>query len=211
MSASQSQFSRLPKKTLYRIAEQLIDSDFPTDNPYDYNYNENFKTLENIGKFLNINVVDEDLEFFSKFLYINDGIITRIMEKSDILSYEDLVIPTAKTFSINYEIWGSCSYTDYKVTEVDSYDIDWVEDALQQQYSNGNFDLYEGRDRQQTEYDNYEESDHQFGKVYEATNNVKESLLDRLVIENTSDVVSSLDKQTLLKLKQIIESRLRTL
>jgi hypothetical protein len=38
-----------------------------------------------------------------------------------------------------------------------------------------------------------------------------ESVLDRLVIENTSDVVKSLDKQTLIKLKSIIESRLRSL
>jgi hypothetical protein len=41
--------------------------------------------------------------------------------------------------------------------------------------------------------------------------NVTESLLSRLVLENTSEVASSLDKQTLLKLKQIIESRLRLL
>jgi hypothetical protein len=54
-----------------------------------------------------------------------------------------------------------------------------------------------------------------FDDVYEVnddkTYKIKESLLDRLVLENTSEVVSSLDKQTLLKLKQIIESRLRSL
>jgi len=210
MAASQSQFSRLPKKTLYRIAEQLIDSNFSTDNPYD-DYDENLKTLETIGKYFNMDVVDEDVQFFAKFLYINDGIITRIMEKSDILSYEDLVIPTAKTYNMDYEIWGRCSYTDYKVAEIDSYDIDWVHDTAQQQYNDGNFELYNGKDRYPTQYDNFEDSDHEFGDVYESKVNVKESLLDRLVLENTSDVVSSLDKQTLLKLKQIIESRLRSL
>ena len=208
--AEQSQFSRLPKKILYRIAERLIDSDFSIDNPYD-DYDENFKTLETVGKYFNIDVVDEDVQFFTKFLYINDGIISKLMKKSDILSYEDLVIPTAKTYNMDYAIWGTCTYTDYKVVEIDCYDIDWVHDAAQQQYNDGNFDIYDGRDRLPTEYDNFEDSDHQFGRVYEKTNDVKESLLDRLVLENTSDVVSSLDKQTLLKLKQIIESRLRTL
>jgi hypothetical protein len=210
MAASQSQFSRLPKKTLYRIAEQLIDSNFSTDNPYD-DYDENLKTLETIGKYFNMGIVDEDVQFFAKFLYINDGIIAKIMEKSDILSYEDLVIPTAKTYNMDYDIWGTCSYTDYKVAEIDSYDIDWVHDTVQQQYDDGNFFLYDGKDRYPTQYDNFEDSDHQFGDVYESKVNVKESLLDRLVLENTSDVVSSLDKQTLLKLKQIIESRLRSL
>jgi len=210
MAASQSQFSRLPKKTLYRIAEQLIDSNFSTDNPYD-DYDENLKTLETIGKYFNMDIVDEDVQFFAKFLYINDGTITRIMEKSDILSYEDLVIPTAKTYNMDYDIWGTCSYTDYKVAEIDSYDIDWVHDTAQQQYNDGNFELYDGKDRYPTQYDNFEDSDHEFGDVYESKVNVKESLLDRLVLENTSDVVSSLDKQTLLKLKQIIESRLRSL
>ena len=210
MAASQSQFSRLPKKTLYRIAEQLIDSNFSTDNPYD-DYDENLKTLETIGKYFNMDVVDEDVQFFAKFLYINDRIIARIMEKSDILSYEDLVIPTAKTYNMDYDIWGTCSYTDYKVAEIDSYDIDWVHDTAQQQYNDSNFELYDGKDRYPTQYDNFEDSDHQFGDVYESKVNVKESLLDRLVLENTSDVVSSLDKQTLLKLKQIIESRLRSL
>jgi hypothetical protein len=51
-----------------------------------------------------------------------------------------------------------------------------------------------------------------FDRVYEVNyNKIKDSVLYRIVLENTSEVVSSLDKQTLLKLKQIIESRLRSL
>ena len=212
--AEQSQFSRLPKKTLYRIAEQLIDSDFSTDNPYN-DYDENLKTLETIGKYFNIDVVDEDVQFFAKFLYINDGIIARIMEKSDILSYEDLIIPVAKTYNLHYTVWGSCSYEEFLAQKFDAYDKDWVADSANQQRNDGNWDLYDGVIRREAEYDNFEESDHSFGDVYEVnedgTYKIRESLLDRLVLENTSEVVSSLDKQTLLKLKHIIESRLRSL
>jgi hypothetical protein len=43
----------------------------------------------------------------------------------------------------------------------------------------------------------------------EASTIKTESILDRLVIENTSDVIKCLDKKTLIKLKSIIESRLR--
>jgi hypothetical protein len=211
MAAEQSQFSKVSKKQLFFIAEKLIDAGFPTDNPYN-DYDEHFKELKNIGKYFNMNVVDEDVQFFAKFLYINDGILAKIMEKSDILSYEDLIIPVAKTYNLDYSVWGSCSYEEYLVQSFDSYDEYWVIDSAIQQNRDGNWDLYDGSNRRETSYDNFEESDHSFDRVYEVkNNNIKESLLDRLVLENTSEVVSSLDKQTLLKLKQIIESRLRSL
>jgi hypothetical protein len=211
MAAEQSQFSRASKKQLFFIAEKLIDAGFPTDNPYN-DYDEHFKELENIGKYFNMNVVDEDVQFFAKFLYINDGILAKIMEKSDILSYEDLIIPVAKTYNLDYSVWGTCTYDEYLTQSFDSYDEDWVIDSANQQREEGNWDLYDGRTTRETSYDNFEESDHSFDRVYEVKDNkIKESVLDRLVLENTSEVVSSLDKQTLLKLKQIIESRLRSL
>ena len=211
MAADQSQFSRLPKKQLFRISEKLIDEGFDTDNPYS-DYEENYKILENIAKVFSMSVNDEDVQFFAKFLYINDGILAKIMEKSDILSYEDLIIPVAKTYNLDYSTWGTCTYEEYLAQSFDSYDEDWVIDSVNQQREDGNWDLYDGRSRGETTYDNFEESDHSFDRVYEVNDNkIKESLLDRLVLENTSEVVSSLDKQTLLKLKQIIESRLRSL
>lgn len=212
MAAEQSQFSKVSKKQLFFIAEKLIDAGFPTDNPYN-DYDEHFKELENIGKYFNMNVVDEDVQFFAKFLYINDGILTKIMEKSDILSYEDLIIPVAKTYELQYSTWGSCSYEEFLAQKFDSYDEDWVRDSAEQQRQDGNWDTYDGYERRKAEYDNFEESDMSYDRVVEVddSTNVRESLLDRLVLENTSEVVSSLDKQTLLKLKQIIESRLRSL
>ena len=212
MAAEQSQFSKVSKKQLFFIAEKLIDAGFPTDNPYN-DYDEHFKELENIGKYFNMNVVDEDVQFFAKFLYINDGILAKIMEKSDILSYEDLIIPVAKTYELQYSVWGSCSYEEFLAQKFDSYDEDWVRDSAEQQRQDGNWDTYDGYERRKAEYDNFEESDMSYDRVVEVddSTNVRESLLDRLVLENTSEVVSSLDKQTLLKLKQIIESRLRSL
>jgi hypothetical protein len=65
-----------------------------------------------------------------------------------------------------------------------------------------------------TDYDNYQVDGETYGHVYnveykENKNNfVSDSILDKLVIENTENVVSSLDRQTLLKLKSIIDSKL---
>jgi hypothetical protein len=71
--------------------------------------------------------------------------------------------------------------------------------------------MWDSSDAQPTEYENYEENDYNYGDVSEIdkTEIKTESILDRLVIENTSGVVNSLDKKTLIKLKSIIESRLR--
>jgi hypothetical protein len=75
--------------------------------------------------------------------------------------------------------------------------------------------MWDGRDIRDTEYENFEESDSSYNHVYNVDDKQEtiysESILDKLVIENTKDVVNSLDRNTLIKLKSIIESRLRLL
>ena len=211
MAADQSQFSRLPKKQLFRISEKLIDEGFDTDNPYS-DYEENYKILENIAKVFSMSVNDEDVQFFAKFLYINDGIIAKIMEKSDILSYEDLIIPVAKTYELQYTVWGSCTYEEYLSQKFDAYDEDWVRDSADQQRNDGNWDTYEGYSRGDTYYDNWEESDVSYDKVVEVNDNtnVTEPIKEQK-FNKTSKVISTLDKESLLELKKIIDSRLRLL
>jgi hypothetical protein len=210
MAAEQSQFSRLPKRQLVLIAEKLVDESFPSGNPYD-DYEEHYKNLVSIGKYFNINVNDEDVQFFAKFLEINDELLSNIFDGDKSL-IENIVIPIAKTYDLRYSVWGTCTYDEYLGQYFDAYDEDWVIDSAKQQREDGNWDLYDGRNIRETTYDNFDESDYSFDDVYEVNDDkIKESLLDRLVLENTSEVVSSLDKQTLLKLKQIIESRLRSL
>ena len=214
MAAEQSQFSRLPKKQLVRIAEKLIDDDFDTGNPYATDYDSNYQILESIGKFFNISISDEDVQFFAKFIEINDELLSEIFgDDGDKSLIEKLEIPVAKTYELQYSTWGSCSYEDFLGQKFDAYDIDWVIDSANQQRNDGNWDTYNGYERRKTQYDNFEESDMSYDRVVEVddSTNVKESSLNRLVLENTSKVVSSLDKKTLLNLKQIIESRLRSL
>lgn len=217
MAAQQSQFSRLPKKQLMFISEKLIDEEFAIGNPYDYNFENLYNTLKDVSKYFNISSTHEDVEFFAKFLEINGDTIAEFfanngeqMKNKELI--EQLEIPLAKSYDLNYSVWGTCTYTDYKVQEFDSYDEDWVKDSAHQQRSDGNWDMWDGRDNGQTEYDNYEESDYSFDDVSEVNEKpVQESLLSKLVIENTSEVVNSLDKKTLLELRRIIDSKLRLL
>ena len=211
MAAEQSQFSRLPKKQLFRISERLIDEGFETNNPYE-NYDDNYEILEDIARVFSMDVNDEDVQFFAKFLYINDGIIAKIMEKSDILSYEDLIIPVAKTYELQYTTWGSCFYEEYLGQKFDAYDEDWVIDSADQQRNDGNWDTYDGYSREDTNYEDYQESDFSYNKVVEVNDstNVTEPIKEQK-FNKTSKVISTLDKESLLELKKIIDSRLRLL
>jgi len=190
-----------------------VDEDFPQGNPYgDYEFSKHYNQLENIGKYFNISAVHEDVEFFSKFLEMNDELLSKIFDPNgDKTLIDELVIPVAQTYELLYSVWGSCTYDDYMGQKFDSYDMNWVEDSAEQQRQDGNWDLYNGYNIRDTVYDNFDSSDHSFDEVRPVSESVKESLLDRLVLENTSEVVSSLDRQTLLKLKSIIDSRLRSL
>ena len=216
--AEQSQFSKLSKKQLVFICEKLVDEDFPIGNPYDSDFDSAFNILQEVSKYFSLTSTHDDVEFFSKFLQINDDLIADLFannkeEMKNRELFEQLVIPVAKSYNMDYSSWGSCSYTNYMVQEFDSYDEEWVKDSAQQQQSDGNWSQWDGRERRDTEYENFEENDYSFDDVYEVSENKlqNESVLGRLVVENTRDVVKSLDKKTLLELRRIIDSKLRLL
>ena len=218
MAAEQSQFSKLPKKQLVFICEKLVDEDFPIGNPYTDDFDSAYSILQEVSKYFDVESTHEDVEFFAKLLEINDEIIADLfannkeqMKNRELI--EQLVIPVAKSYNMDYSSWGTCSYTNYMVQEFDSYDEDWVTDSATQQNNDGNWNMWEGQETNPTEYENFEESDYSFGDVYEVneSNTENESVLNRLVIENTSEVVNSLDRKTLLELRRIIDSKLRLL
>lgn len=214
----QSQFSKLSKRQLIFICEKLIDENFPIGNPYNDDFEEAYNVLNTVSQYFSIQSTHEDVEFFCKLLEVNDELIAEVfannreqMKNKELI--EKLVIPVSKTYVLNYQIDGSCSYEEFLSQEFDSYDKEWVMGSAEVQRNDGNWDYYDGKFRADTKYDNFEMNDVTYNHVYEVNSNenseTKESILDRLVIENTEDVVSSLDRDTLLKLKSIIESRLR--
>jgi hypothetical protein len=217
--AVQSQFSKLSKKQLVFICEKLIDEEFPIGNPYENDFDSAFSTLEGISKYFNMSIDIEDVEFFSKLLEINEDLVAELFanNRENIRNKElidQLIIPKAEVYKLNYEIYGTCSFTEYKSQEFDSYDKYWVKDTAEQRRQDGSWDFWDGYDREVTDYENYQVEGETYGHVYnveykENKNNfVSDSILDKLVIENTENVISSLDRQTLLKLKSIIDSNL---
>ena len=218
MKPQESKFARLSKKQLTLICEKLVDEEFPIGNPYDWGFDSAFEILKDISKYFSIDVnAQEDVEFFSKFLEINEDIIADLFANNreqmrNVSLIEKLQIPTPSVYIVNYDVDGSCTYTEYLSNTFPSSHESWVEDAAKQGYDDGNWDLYEGKVRAKTEYDNFEMNDYNFESVhryYEKPKQIKDSILNKLVVENTSEVIDSLDKDTLLKLKRMIDSKLR--
>jgi len=203
MLAFQSQFSTVPKKQLVLICEKLIDADFEI-SPYDaYDYEVNYEKLEDIAKYFSMVVSDDDVQFFAKFIKINDEVLSKIFETKDKSLYEQLVIPAAKRYKVEYQQHGTCTYTEYLETTWDSYDPDWVTDSLNIAREDGNWDIYDGKPIDM-EYDNYDMNDFQFDDVTEMVHVQKES-------HNKNRIIESLDKKTLIELRGLIDNRLKTL
>ena len=145
-----------------------------------------------------------------KFININHNLIQKISD-GDKLLINSLVIPTPKLYYVYYDVWGSCTFNEEYRVKTSSYDKEWAISLLGTEYSDGNFDLYSG-EQLNVDYDNWEIDNYEFLAIDEVNQPIKtENLLSRIVVENTEDVVNSLDKKTLLKLKSIIDSRLRLL
>jgi hypothetical protein len=211
--ADQSTFSRFQKKQLIFIANKLIENGFEWDNithNYENIYDDNEKILSGVASYFNESVVEEDVQFFIKFLEINSGLLTRIIKNNDKSMIEHLIIPQSKDYLVEYTVSGSCTFEEEYETRFSCYDKDWVIDSLYLQRNNGNWDVYSGV-LKNTEYDNWETNDFEIDKIKDVPNNVKESRNPKRLLENTEKLIPKLDRDTLVKLKYLIDKELRGL
>jgi hypothetical protein len=211
--ADQSNFSRFPKKQLVFIANKLIEDGFEWDDithNYEDIYDSNEDILKQVSTYFNESVVEEDVQFFIKFLEINSGLLDLIFKNNDKSLIEQLVIPQPKDYLVEYTTQGSCTFIEYYETRFSSYDKDWVMDSLNLQRNNGDWDVYSGV-LKDTQYDNFETQDWEVDEVKDAPNDVQESRNPRKLLENTEKLIPKLDKDTLVSLKFLIDKQLRNL
>jgi hypothetical protein len=209
--ADQSNFSRFPKKQLVFIANKLIEDGFEWDDithNYQDIYDDNEDILKQVSSYFNESVVEEDVQFFIKFLEINSGLLSRI-SNDDKSMIEHLIIPQPKDYLVEYTTQGSCTFIEYYETRFSSYDKDWVIDSINLQRNNGDWDTYSGI-LKNTEYDNFETQDWEVDEVKEI-GDTQESRNPRKLLENTEKLIPKLDKNTLVNLKFLIDKQLRNL
>lgn len=210
--ADQSNFSRFPKKQLVFISSKIVDDGFDwqsLDNEYENEYDECEKILGNASLYFNESVVEEDVQFFAKFLEINDDLLSQIFETNDKVLIERLIIPEANDYLVEYTVNGSCTFVEDYETKFSSYDKSWVISSLNMQRNDGNWDFYSGH-LKDTHYDNWEMDDWEIDEVKEM-GNTQESHNPRKLLENTEKLIPKLDKETLISLKFLIDKQLRGL
>lgn len=203
-----SQLRETNPKILVYIASHLLDAGFNAKNPYD-DFDDNENHLSSIMKYFGMEINDiKDVEFMAAFITEN---LTQISEYKKDESLLNVIIPTLempelKKYKIGYEIWGPATLTESYSTKWESYSKDWAKNSLRHYYQEGDFNYYEG-DYESYETNNFEADNFEINWVHEINEN-KKPVLDKLIIENTKDLLNHLDRETLLKLREIINRKL---
>lgn len=202
-----SLFQVYPKKHLAFIIKELLDNNFDWEDPYAED--DNIEILESAVKPFNEPISDIDMEFFAKLIEINEQIALLIQtSKLNKNLYERLELPKVERFKVYWKEWGSCSYTRYYNDEWSSYNEDWVESAMNSANNSGSWDKWSAES--DTEYDNFDTYDDSITDIdrIETNKTTNESILDKLIKEDTSYAIDSLDRKSLLILKSIIDKKL---
>ena len=202
-----STLSNQPLKVLLVLSKQLIENEFEYRNPWDYD-TDNMKKLKNSGGWIGEKLDEDDMEFIAAFILENlKTILSSIHnELTNSQVIERLSIPKKKNYIAYYEVWGPATLTEKYKTTWESYNKNWVKDSLRHSYNEGDFNFYDG-DYQEHDSDNFEPDNFDINYVNDLREN-KEPILDKLVVENTQDLLDNLDRDTLLKLRNLINQKL---
>lgn len=211
-----SSLSNLSPKHLAYISQQMIDEGFNSEIPYE-EYEDFANKLGGLVKYFGENHVSRiDIEFLASFINYNDKVLAELFDsetqnKQEL--YSKLIIPRPVEYTFDVVASGrGFVFETYKHRDI-SYNPEWffpMLDALR--YNTDEFEYYDGDltdtlvedfDVDNLEIENIEVVDNRTG--------IKESILKRLVIENTESVIDSLDFNTLMELKRIIDTKLHSL
>jgi hypothetical protein len=199
-----SLFHNYSKKHLAFIIIGLIKNDFDFENPY--SDDDNITILEDAAEPFGESISDIDMEFFAKLIKNNRELAVQIANSKPSKSlYERLEIPKIDKYNVNWKETGSCSYTRFFRDTWSSYDENWVEYAMDKANSDGNYSKWESE--YDEDYDYFEPYDETYTNI-EKINEENQSGIDKLVIENTSYAIDSLDRKSLIILKSIIDKKL---
>lgn len=202
-----SVLSRQPLKILLTVSKLLIENEFNYRNPWEDVY-ENMSKLKDNAGWIGEKLDEDDMDFIAAFILENLKTILSSThnELTNSEAIERLSIPKKQNYKVWYEIWGPATLTEKYNTTWKSYHKNWVKDSLRHSYREGDFDYYQG-DYQEHESDNFEPDHFDITYVNEL-NETKKPILDKLVVENTKDLLDNLDRDTLVKLRNLINQKL---
>lgn len=202
-----SDLSKQPPKILLTLSKLLVEDEFYYRNPWD-EVDDNMVKLKSSSSWIGERYDENDMEFIAAFILENlKTILSSIHnEITNSEAVERLYIPEKKKFDAYYEVWGSATLTEKYKTRWECYYEQWVKDSLRYSYNDGSWDYYNG-DYQEHETDNFDADNFDITYVTNLREN-KKPILDRLVVETTEDLLDNLDRETLVKLRNLINVKL---
>lgn len=210
-----SKLSNLNPKHLTYISQQMIDKGFNGEMPYE-EYDEFVNELLGLVKYFGEKDISRiDIEFLASFINYNDKVLAELFDSETQNKqglYSKLVIPKPVEYTFDVLASGRGYVVEtYKHRSI-SYNPEWFFPMLDSlRYNTDEFEYYEGDltdtyvedlDVNNLEIENIEVVDNRTG--------IKESILKRLVVENTESMIDSLDFNTLMELKRIIDTKLHS-
>lgn len=195
------------------ISKMCLENDYDFEDPYIMGYSESCEIVEDASRWVGLGTIESvDIEFVAKFISLNENLLRSWIDgekKFDEISSE-LVKPRPKKYVVYYSSKGRGYVIQKYSTDWTSYDKDWIDESMRELSSMGDWSYYEG-DYLGTEVDDFDEDSLDIDEIEVLNEGQNKSILNKLVIENTSEIINSLDKKTLLELKKLIDSKLRVI
>jgi hypothetical protein len=211
-----SQLENLHPKHLVYIAQKMIDEGFSVQNPYE-EFDVVANELTEMVKYFGVKDISRiDIEFLASFINVNDEVLSQLFDsktqnKQEL--YSKLEIPKPEKYTYDVVVTGHGYVTEiYKHTDL-TYNPEWIPTMVDElRYNSDEFEYYDG-ELTNTLVEEFEVNNLEVDDIFRvmSQSSVKESILKRLVIENTESMIDSLDFQTLIELKRIIEKKLHSL
>jgi hypothetical protein len=102
---------------------------------------------------------------------------------------------------------------EYYKTDWDSFNKDWVEESIQETLSSGGWDYYRETpiEREVIDSDRHEFEIQSVESYKELGLESVEKNIIKLLSENTEKIVGNLDRNSLIRIRKIIDSKLKSL
>lgn len=209
----ESQFETADNKEIATMAKMCIDKGIDFGNPFT---DKNYKILSPISKLFGYSKLDGfDFEYICAFIFDNYHLLQSWLDKTT--SYQSisgkLVKPELKKYEVLYKVSVKEYVLEYYKIEWQSFKKEWVEESIHDSLSNGSWDYFDQTpiDRDVVDTDTTEFKIESVESLKDLNLEDVEKNIIKLLSENTEKIVENFDRKTLIGIKRIIDSKLKSL
>jgi len=209
----ESEFEIADRKELATIAKICLEKGLKFNEPFrDSNY-DIVKLVSKLFGYSNIDLYD--VEFICAFIIDNYHILQSWIDGN--LSYSNissrLKLPQIEEFEILYQVSIREYVVEYYKTDWKCFKKEWVEDSITDSLNEGSWDYFSESpiEREVVDSDNTNFRIESVKPMKDLNTETVENNIIKLLSENTENVIENFDRKTLLNIKKIIDTKLKSL